>query len=545
VSAYYNEHDPGAAAWLRELIKQGHIADGVVDERSIEDVLPSELAGFTQCHFFAGIGGWSYALRLAGWPDDKPVWTGSCPCQPFSVAGKGKGTADERHLWPAFAWLIRQCRPSVVFGEQVASRAGRGWLAGVRTDLEAMGYAVGAADLCAAGVGAPHIRQRLFWVGNADRAGRKAFNTQPIGTETGSSELATAGSFGWRRVSFAADCLGGDPGELGDECSICGLDYSNDCECPGPTQDDEYEYTELDGILLARRLGHAIDEGLEGYAGHGDDGHEPGWLDTDQDRPVAEAGGDSWSNSVWIPCADGKSRRIVARLALLPDGIPHTMASLRSTQGEVNAEATVTRPDEALQILRHEDGAEAVRSRAGRSPDLHASDVLQPCVHGSVDGGTDQGSNPKEQPSPVGQGESSGVREVRINEAAPSAPQRREPAKQRPLEFGDVVRYLPHAYSLAILEGDDATAQGLLRVYEACPSLGSVQHALQSVPSLRRSACGQEVQRAWDAGLFEGFGIMACNPLTKAFPSRSVALKGLGNAIVPQVAAAFIEACGL
>jgi len=89
LTAYYNEIDPFAAEWLRQLIKDGLIADGEVDERSIEDVTPNELAGFTQCHFFAGIGGWSYALRLAGWPDDQPVWTGSCPCQPFSTAGKG------------------------------------------------------------------------------------------------------------------------------------------------------------------------------------------------------------------------------------------------------------------------------------------------------------------------------------------------------------------------------------------------------------------------------------------------------------------------
>jgi DNA (cytosine-5)-methyltransferase 1 len=66
------------------------------------------LRGFTQCHFFAGIGVWSYALRLAGWPDDRPVWTGSCPCQPFSAAGKGAGFADERHLWPAWHHLIRE-----------------------------------------------------------------------------------------------------------------------------------------------------------------------------------------------------------------------------------------------------------------------------------------------------------------------------------------------------------------------------------------------------------------------------------------------------
>jgi DNA (cytosine-5)-methyltransferase 1 len=164
VTAFYNEIDPYAAQWLRNLIEAGHIAPGVVDERSIEDINPDELRQYTQCHFFAGIGVWSYALRLAGWPDDRPVWTGSCPCQPFSAAGKGKGFADERHLWPAFHHLISECRPPVVFGEQVASKDGLGWLDVVQTDLEGTGYACGAADLCAAGVGAPHKRQRLFFV---------------------------------------------------------------------------------------------------------------------------------------------------------------------------------------------------------------------------------------------------------------------------------------------------------------------------------------------------------------------------------------------
>ena len=169
--AYYNEIDKFAAAWLRELIADGLIADGEVDERSILDVRPDELRGFTQCHFFAGIGGWSRALRLAGWPDDRPVWTGSCPCQPLSVAGQRKGHADSRHLWPAFHDLIAVCQPATVFGEQVASKLGREWLAGVRADLESSGYACGGADLCAAGVGAPHIRQRLWWV--ADASGRR------------------------------------------------------------------------------------------------------------------------------------------------------------------------------------------------------------------------------------------------------------------------------------------------------------------------------------------------------------------------------------
>ena len=178
--AYYNEFDPRAAAWLRELIRRGLIADGVVDERSILDVSADDLRGFTQCHFFAGIGGWSYALRLAGWPDDRPVWTGSPPCQPFSAAGQNKGKDDERHLAPHFITLVSEGRPPMLFGEQVASAAvfgkaakGAGkaadgrpewtWIDDLQDRLEAAHYAVGASDIPAAGVGAPHIRQRTFF----------------------------------------------------------------------------------------------------------------------------------------------------------------------------------------------------------------------------------------------------------------------------------------------------------------------------------------------------------------------------------------------
>ena len=164
MSAYYNEIDPFAAAWLRELIKKNLIVQGEVDERSIEDVRPEDLKGFIQCHFFAGIGVWSHALRQAGWPDDRPVWTGSCPCQPFSSAGKGKGFKDERHLWPEFYRLISQCRPTVCFGEQVASKDGLAWVELVQDNMEGAGYAFGAVDTCSAGFGAPHIRQRLYWV---------------------------------------------------------------------------------------------------------------------------------------------------------------------------------------------------------------------------------------------------------------------------------------------------------------------------------------------------------------------------------------------
>lgn len=175
---YYNENDKYAARWLENLISKGLIPNGHVDDRDIRDLRPGDLAGYTQCHFFAGIGGWSLALELAGWPSTRPVWTGSCPCQPFSLAGKRAGESDDRHLWPEFARLIGERRPASVFGEQVASPDGRLWLSGVRVDLERMGYAVGAADLCAAGIGAPHIRQRLYFgaqrLGYTDDDGRKA-----------------------------------------------------------------------------------------------------------------------------------------------------------------------------------------------------------------------------------------------------------------------------------------------------------------------------------------------------------------------------------
>ena len=181
---YYNEIEPFAAAWLRNLISAGHLPKGDVDERSIVDVRKDDLRGYRQCHFFAGIGGWPYALKLAGWPEDRPAWTGSCPCQPLSSAGQRKGHADERHLWPAFYDLISECEPAAVFGEQVASKDGREWFAAVRADLEQLGYACGGANLPAAGVGAPHIRQRLWWVADSPGNGGGAGTGRNNGAET-------------------------------------------------------------------------------------------------------------------------------------------------------------------------------------------------------------------------------------------------------------------------------------------------------------------------------------------------------------------------
>ena len=170
--AYYNEFDPYCVEVLKRLIAAGEIAPGDVDNRSIEDVTPSDIENYSQCHFFAGIGLWSYALRLAGVEDDDRVWTGSCPCQPFSAAGKGAGFTDERHLWPSWFWLIKQRQPVKIFGEQVAQGIAFEWLDVVASDMERENYAFAAASMPAASIGAKHKRQRLSWFAHAPDAER-------------------------------------------------------------------------------------------------------------------------------------------------------------------------------------------------------------------------------------------------------------------------------------------------------------------------------------------------------------------------------------
>lgn len=324
--AYYNEFDPKAAAWLRELIAQGHIAPGDVDERSISDVRPDELSGYTQCHFFAGIGVWSYALRRAGWPDDRPVWTGSCPCQPFSTAGKGKGTADERHLWPHWFWLIAQCRPVEVFGEQVASKDGRTWLDTVQTDMEALGFAVGAADLCAAGVGAPHIRQRLFFYGDV----ADATNTRPKGRVSGGQDTQRQDQHGY------AGCIG-STGLMADansrECDWIAEHEQHECdrEASGRFERD----SEFAGGVavggLADNNGVARDEGCTQSRGRNqgsdaDAGCRSGGSGV-TDRPNPTNG--FWGGADWIGCRDNKFRPVEPGTFPLADGASARVGRLR------------------------------------------------------------------------------------------------------------------------------------------------------------------------------------------------------------------------
>ena len=268
MAVYYNEIEPYAAEWLRNLIRSGHIPHGEVDTRSIVDVSPDDLRGFTQCHFFAGIGGWSHALRLAGWPDDRPIWTGSCPCQPFSSAGKGEGQADERHLWPIFFNLIRACRPPIVMGEQVAAAVGKSWLDGVSSDLEGIGYSTGATVVPACAVNAPHRRDRLWFVADANDHGCQTRSWDDQATRHGHPIAAAGGSDG------------------------------SDVAHPD--------------------MPHGKRGGLPGGVHEENAHHDGGSLHG------------AWSDSLWLAGADGKARRFKPGIRLLANGVPARVGKLRA-----------------------------------------------------------------------------------------------------------------------------------------------------------------------------------------------------------------------
>lgn len=297
---YYNEWDNFAAEWLRELIKDGLIPDGEVDTRSIADVRPEDLKGFTQCHFFAGIGGWSRALQLAGWSPDRPVWTGSPPCQPFSTAGKQSGKDDLRHLWPAFFNLIRECSPPTIFGEQVASAIRFGWLDDLQRDLEAEGYAAAAVVLPGGAVSAPHKRDRLFFVANS--CGQRLSRHWGLGKE----------SLSQRREGEKRHCTKG-----------CSAIFVGNAE-----HDGSYEASDTRGVVKeknkTKRNRHEVSEQLEGTS-----------------RSAITGDICFWEDSEVIYCRDGKCRPIPTEPALFPlaNGISNRVGILRGAGNAIVPQA--------------------------------------------------------------------------------------------------------------------------------------------------------------------------------------------------------------
>lgn len=328
--AYYNEHDPFAAAWLRELIKAGAIAPGDVDERDIQDVRPSDLAGYDQCHFFAGIGVWSHAFRGAGWPDDRKVWTGSCPCQPFSASGKGEGYADARHLWPEWFRLIGECRPERVFGEQVEAAIRHGWLDLVSTDLEGAGYAVGAAVLGAHSVGGPHRRQRLYFVAQSNRerlTGQHAL-LQQWESRQDCSEAAGNGDAG-----SMADTQHDGHGRAGRDASEPGGD-GQDGRIPvgggGGVRSTDDGVVEDTQRPTSPRLGEHGGSGL---------------CVEEADRPSRPSDtGSFWRDAEWLWCRDQKYRPVERCTESLADGLADDLGLVRLVRrasGEVTGEEVV------------------------------------------------------------------------------------------------------------------------------------------------------------------------------------------------------------
>lgn len=331
---FYNENDKKAAAWLRELIAQGHIAPGIVDERSICDIRPEELADFRQVHLFAGVGGWSLALRIAGVPDDARIWTGSCPCQPFSISGQGKGKRDKRHLWPFMRGLVagQKSRPAVVFGEQVASPAGRGWLAGIRADLEALAYAVGAADLCAAGASAPHLRQRLFWVGHGSGIG---FAPGWSGHHAGhvGAEPHANGQDGRLAHGEHTRSQGRIQGRIQGRKNAQGQDLPVNVGCGRTTSGLAYSQGERPQINGTHQAPIKRDEPQGG-------GATVGLVNAKRQRrageslPILGTSGQGaqcnfWAECDTLPCLDGKLRRIEPGSFPLAHGIPARVGRLR------------------------------------------------------------------------------------------------------------------------------------------------------------------------------------------------------------------------
>ncbi|WP_260679611.1 DNA cytosine methyltransferase [Ectopseudomonas mendocina] len=270
------------------------------------------------------MGVWSLALRRAGWPDDRPVWTGSCPCQPFSSAGQGAGFDDERHLWPDFHWLIQERRPPVVFGEQVASKDAEPWVDLVQADLEAMAYAFGAVPFPAAGVGSPNIRDRLYWVANANANGErrgKAWHGQLS-----------------RKRSEWLEC-GSDPGRL---------DHTNSAGPQGRSRRAEGEGQRLAlpgraGSLANAECGHAAElagcrPGPGGAQGAGSSGQPEGCSALPNPRPAGPTNG-LWGAADWLLCRDGKWRPVEPGTFPLAHGAPARVGRLRAYGNAINAEA--------------------------------------------------------------------------------------------------------------------------------------------------------------------------------------------------------------
>ncbi|WP_175576201.1 DNA cytosine methyltransferase [Novacetimonas hansenii] len=461
---YYNEWDKSTAAWLRELSAGYHLPAGHVDTRSIRDVHAGDVREFDQCHFFAGIGGWPLALRLAGY-EHLPCWTGSPPCQPFSVAGQRRGNDDERHLAPVWLDLVRKRRPPILFGEQVEAAIRHGWLDDLFDALEREGYTCGAAVLPACSVGAPHIRKRLFF---------------------GAVRLADAPSIGriWR----------------------------------GPSQEsaESRSVERFDGLRNAGRLADTDNAGPQRQAGMPECAHEQAAGQRSLEGGSADPRHSFWSGADWLGCRDGKFRPVEPGIFPLVDGFPSRMVTVcagceTETRWMINGGSI-----KILQTLRPENASPTAAERQNGNLDaISSAQVLRPSMFWCLSG---EGSGYESRSARAGtpNQEKEFMRTVRRIRLATSSPQRPEPVQQRNTQSGSSLRFVP-------------------QVGAQSPTKTEYLHKLRNFV-----CCAMEAQDG------QNLFCPVCERIrphqrAEALGGRVGLLRGAGNAIVPQVAATFIQ----
>lgn len=543
MAAYYNEFDPKAAAWLRQLIKDGLIADGDVDERSMVDVCASDLEGYTQHHFFAGVGTWSYALRQAGWPDGVPVWTASLPCQPFSQAGQRKGKDDDRHLLPHFMQLLEQFRPVTVFGEQVEAAVKHDWLDDLQANMEAEGYSLGIAVLGAHSVGHAHIRNRIYWVASSVRV------------------ADTEGS--------------GEAGVLRDV----------------PSKDEEQQAQEEPREDQAQQLAHggkhsgvadSLSEGHEGglqrrqgterenIHGHsGRDGTDSGSTFGEQKEAGAPSPKpsrpESWllgraseyvhpmSGCLLLPCKDGKYRPIKSFSAEMVDGVTRGMVCCCCTStpfqaGVAYASKNKANTETTLPTVREVTAQEKV-SFGSTGPDgFQKEKVLRQGLHVSSLRRCDEGGEPKKFSPPVKEESESLLRGVWERQYVACSSCGRQSFKQLDTKLEDIVLEMPPTGTLKTLFGARGSEYLLLLIMRQTSN--EKQPLLETSDTLREvwgSLTDQEKRRV-EVGFSERAWVISkgINPLVEQgsieAEAYSTRIKGYGNAIVAPVAQMFISA---
>jgi DNA (cytosine-5)-methyltransferase 1 len=370
---------------------RGVITDGEVDSRPIQSISADDVRRFRRVHLFAGIGVWDYSLNCARW--EQPCWTASCPCPPFSAAGQKKACpecggespvphvgrtgyfvcsicqcewlADERHLYPELWRLVRDGRPAALFGEQVASKDGRVWLASVRASLEILGYAVGSANLCSAGVGGSDIRQRLYWMAYAKHSERRTehqelaeahrrngFGRSSDAGRLGHSERARLeGHAGNGDQSNESRWIGENTTRSASETSaVSGLADSNGGQSRNGTvqRSGEYGLISQDGETMW--LADSMQPGRSSWGSESGNGSTPGSRGI-VEHTAADALKGFWRDADWLLCTDGFWRPVEAGTFPLAHGSPCRLGRLRGFGDAINAEVAKVFIEESSAVI--------------------------------------------------------------------------------------------------------------------------------------------------------------------------------------------------